>query len=188
MKKAEKLLRLGRLDAAIVEYQRIVDEVPNDWKTLNALADLDLRANQPARASSLFERIAQHLTAEGFDARAQAFYKRILKVTPDNERAIEAIRLVAKHLAVGMTTLVNVFNPSTMLLGGTMRPVLACCLEDVAAAVAAQIVPGIAPPVIRLTTFGEAESAAGAAAIAHHEAFDVLMVDVEASVPSRRSA
>ncbi len=91
LKKAEKLLRLGRLDAAIVEYQRIVDEVPNDWKTLNALADLYLRANQPARASSLFERIAQHLTAEGFDARAQAFYKRILKVTPDNERAIEAL-------------------------------------------------------------------------------------------------
>ena len=64
--------------------------MPNDWKTLNALADLYLRANQPARASSLFEGIAQHLTAEGFDARAQAFYKRILKVTPDNERAIEA--------------------------------------------------------------------------------------------------
>ena len=58
LKKAEKFLRLGRLDAAIVEYQRIVDEVPNDWKTLNALGDLYLRANQPPRAVSLFERIA----------------------------------------------------------------------------------------------------------------------------------
>ncbi len=91
LKKAEKLLRLGRLDAAIVEYQRIVDEVPNDWKTLNALGDLYLRANQTPRAVLLFERIAQHLTAEGFDARAQAFYKRILKVAPDNERALEAL-------------------------------------------------------------------------------------------------
>ena len=91
LKKAEKLLRLGRLDAAIVEYQRIVDEVPNDWKTLNALGDLYLRANQTPRAVSLFERIAQHLAAEGFDARAQAFYKRILKVAPDNQRALEAL-------------------------------------------------------------------------------------------------
>jgi len=49
LKKAEKLLRLGRLDAAIVEYQHIVDEVPNDWKTLNALGDLYLRANQTPR-------------------------------------------------------------------------------------------------------------------------------------------
>ena len=91
LKKAEKLLRLGRLDAAIVEYQHIVDEVPNDWKTLNALGDLYLRANQTPRAVSLFERIAQHLAAEGFDARAQAFYKRILKVAPESERALEAL-------------------------------------------------------------------------------------------------
>ena len=91
LKKAEKFLRLGRLDAAIAEYQRVVDEIPNDWKTLNALGDLYLRANQPARATSLFARIADHLAAEGFDARAQAFYKRILKVTPDDERALEAL-------------------------------------------------------------------------------------------------
>ena len=91
LKKAEKFLRLGRLDGAIAEYQHIVDEVPNDWKTLNALGDLYLRANQPARAAALFARIADHLAAEGFDARAQAFYKRILKVTPDDERALEAL-------------------------------------------------------------------------------------------------
>jgi tetratricopeptide (TPR) repeat protein len=91
LKKAEKFLRLGRLDGAIAEYQRIVDEVPNDWKTLNALGDLYLRANQPARAAALFARIADHLAAEGFDARAQAFYKRILKVTPDDERALDAL-------------------------------------------------------------------------------------------------
>lgn len=91
LKKAEKFLRLGRLDAAIAEYQRIVDEVPNDWKTLNALGDLYLRANQPARATALFARIADHLATEGFDARAQAFYKRILKVTPDDEPALDAL-------------------------------------------------------------------------------------------------
>jgi tetratricopeptide (TPR) repeat protein len=95
LKKAERFLHLGRLDQAIAEYQRIVDEIPSDWKTLNALADLYLRADQPERATSLFARIADHLAAEGFDARAQAFYKRILKVTPDDERALEALAGVA---------------------------------------------------------------------------------------------
>jgi tetratricopeptide (TPR) repeat protein len=95
LKRAERFLRLGRLDAAITEYQRVVDEVPNDWKTLNALADLCLRANQPARATSLLARIADHLAADGFDSRAQAFYKRILKVTPSDERALEALAAFA---------------------------------------------------------------------------------------------
>jgi tetratricopeptide (TPR) repeat protein len=95
LKKAETFLHLGRLDQAIAEYQRVVDEIPNDWKTLNALADLYLRADQPERATSLFARIADHLAVEGFDARAQAFYKRILKVTPDDERALEALAGVA---------------------------------------------------------------------------------------------
>jgi tetratricopeptide (TPR) repeat protein len=95
LKKAEEFLHLGRLDQAIAEYQRVVDEIPNDWKTLNALADLYLRADQPERATSLFARIADHLAVEGFDARAQAFYKRILKVTPDDERALEALAGVA---------------------------------------------------------------------------------------------
>ncbi len=91
LKKAEKFLRLGRLDAAIAEYQRVVDEVPSDWKTLNALADLYLRANQPGRATALFVRIADHLAGEGFSARAEAFYKRILKVEPHHERALDAL-------------------------------------------------------------------------------------------------
>jgi tetratricopeptide (TPR) repeat protein len=91
LKKAEKFLRLGRLDSAIAEYQRVVDEVPGDWKTLNALADLYLRANQPGRATALFVRIADHLAGEGFSARAEAFYKRILKVEPHHERTLDAL-------------------------------------------------------------------------------------------------
>jgi tetratricopeptide (TPR) repeat protein len=95
LRKAEKYLRLGRLDGAISEYQRVVDAVPHDWKTLNALADLYLRVNQPDRATALFARIAAHLSAEGFLSRAEAFYKRILKVSPDDEAALEALATLA---------------------------------------------------------------------------------------------
>ena len=48
LKKAEKLLRQGRLENAIAEYLRLVEDQPRDWNTANTLGDLYARANQPA--------------------------------------------------------------------------------------------------------------------------------------------
>src|SRR5919108_327076 len=50
LKKAEKLLRQGRLDAAIVEYQRVADDYPRDWNTANALGDCYYRAHEIDKA------------------------------------------------------------------------------------------------------------------------------------------
>jgi tetratricopeptide (TPR) repeat protein len=86
LKKAEKFLRQGRLDQAIAEYERVVDDQPRDWTTANALGDLYLRANKPDRAVVLYQRIADHLFTEGFYPKASALYKKILKIAPDNER------------------------------------------------------------------------------------------------------
>jgi tetratricopeptide (TPR) repeat protein len=85
LKKAEKLLRQGRLDAAILEYVRIVEEQPRDWNTANALGDLYARAGQPDRAAAQYSRIAEHFDREGFYPKAAALYKKLLKVNPDDE-------------------------------------------------------------------------------------------------------
>jgi tetratricopeptide (TPR) repeat protein len=87
LKNAEKFLRVGRLDAAIAEYARIVDDQPHDWATGNTLGDLYMRAKQPDRAVALYTRIADHLRTEGFYPKAAALYKKILKITPDDEAA-----------------------------------------------------------------------------------------------------
>jgi tetratricopeptide (TPR) repeat protein len=87
LKNAEKFLRVGRLDAAIAEYARIVDDQPHDWATGNTLGDLYMRAKQPDRAVALYTRIAGHLRTEGFYPKAAALYKKILKITPDDEAA-----------------------------------------------------------------------------------------------------
>ena len=85
LKKAEKLLRQGRLEPAIAEYVRVVDEFPRDWSTANTLGELYARAGQPPQAVGQYSRIAQHFVDEGFYPKAAALYKKILKLQPQDE-------------------------------------------------------------------------------------------------------
>ena len=88
LRRAEKLLRQGRLDAAIVEYARLVEEQPKDWTTVNLLGDLYVRAGQVDQAVAQYTRIAEHLAREGFVAKASGFYKKIVKIHPDDDAAL----------------------------------------------------------------------------------------------------
>jgi tetratricopeptide (TPR) repeat protein len=85
LKKAEKLLRQGRLEGAIAEYVRVVEDQPKDWNTANTLGDLYVRANQPDKAVAQYFRIADHFFREGFYPKAAALYKKILKIIPDHD-------------------------------------------------------------------------------------------------------
>ena len=85
LKKAEKLLRQGKLDPAIAEYVRIVEDQPRDWNTRNTLGDLYVRAGQTDKAVAQYMQIADHLMHEGFFPKAAALYKKILKLKPDDE-------------------------------------------------------------------------------------------------------
>lgn len=87
IRRAEKLLRQGRLDGAIAEYARLVAEYPRDWNAANALGDLYVRARQTDKAVAQYARIAEHLTREGFLPKAAALYKKIVKIAPDDEGA-----------------------------------------------------------------------------------------------------
>ena len=85
VKKAEKLLRQGKLDLAIAEYVRMVDEQPRDWNMRNTLGDLYVRAGALDQAVAQYLQIADHLFHEGFFPKAAALYKKILKIKPDEE-------------------------------------------------------------------------------------------------------
>jgi tetratricopeptide (TPR) repeat protein len=88
LKKAEKLLRQGKLDLAIAEYARMIEEQPRDWNTRNTLGDLYIRASKPDQACAQYMMIADHLMHEGFFPRAAAIYKKILKIKPDEETVL----------------------------------------------------------------------------------------------------
>ncbi len=85
LKKAEKLLRQGRLEPAIAEYVRVVEEFPRDWSTANTLGELYARDGQPQQAVGQYARIAQHFVDGGFYPKAAALYKKILKLEPQDE-------------------------------------------------------------------------------------------------------
>ena len=79
LRQAERLKGQGRLDLAIAEYVRLVEDQPRDWNTINALGDLYLRAGDTDRAVAQFVLIADHLFGEGFFPKAAAVYKKALK-------------------------------------------------------------------------------------------------------------
>jgi tetratricopeptide (TPR) repeat protein len=103
LRNAEKLLRQGKLEPAIAEYLRVVEDQPRDWNTANGLGDLYVRAAQPEKAVEQFLRIADSLNAEGFLPKAAALYKKVIKLKPDHERAL----LQAASLAAAQGTLAD---------------------------------------------------------------------------------
>jgi tetratricopeptide (TPR) repeat protein len=88
LRNAEKLLRQGKLDAAIAEYRKVIEDQPADWNTANTLGDLYFRGGQLDKAIVQYNDIAAHLANEGFFPKAVALYKKILKIKPDEERAM----------------------------------------------------------------------------------------------------
>jgi tetratricopeptide (TPR) repeat protein len=95
LKQAEKLLRQGKLDGAIAEYVRVVEDQPRDWNSINALGDLYVRAGDIDRAVAQFTRIADYLFAEGFLPKAAALYKKALKVKPEHEHTLLRLSEIA---------------------------------------------------------------------------------------------
>jgi tetratricopeptide (TPR) repeat protein len=88
LRSAEKLLQQGKLESAIAEYRRIVDEQPEDWTTANILGDLYVRAGHNDQAVEQFVRIANHLQRQGFLPKAAALYKKVLRIRPDDDHAM----------------------------------------------------------------------------------------------------
>ena len=89
-----------------------------------------------------------------------------------------AVQELETHLAVGMVNLCNIFNPSDIVLGGSLRPILALCLENLREAVKRGIVPGLQSPNINLSRISQYECAIGAAAICHHAQFDTTSLSL----------
>ncbi|HEY8132800.1 MAG TPA: tetratricopeptide repeat protein, partial [Thermoanaerobaculia bacterium] len=79
---AEKLVAKGKIEPAIKEYERLLDDNPSDVNTLNRIGDLWVRINRNDEAVKTFGRIADHYAKDGFFLKAIAIYKKINKLDP----------------------------------------------------------------------------------------------------------
>jgi pilus assembly protein FimV len=79
---AEKLVAKGKIEPAIKEYERLLEDNPNDVNTLNRIGDLWVRINRNDEAVKVFVKIADHYSKDGFFLKAIAIYKKINKLDP----------------------------------------------------------------------------------------------------------
>jgi tetratricopeptide (TPR) repeat protein len=87
LRQAGTLMRDGRVDEAIAAYRQVLDEQPDDWSTANLLGDAYAQAGRADLAIEQFTRAANRLADEGFLSRASALYRKILKLSPESDRA-----------------------------------------------------------------------------------------------------
>ncbi|HVN76274.1 MAG TPA: tetratricopeptide repeat protein [Thermoanaerobaculaceae bacterium] len=91
IQEAEKLAARGKLDAAIKEYKRAVDQVPSDTNALNRLGDLLVRVARIPEAIEVYQRIAEHFAQDGFFLKSIAIYKKVNRLDPRRTETYERL-------------------------------------------------------------------------------------------------
>ncbi|MDP1730842.1 MAG: ROK family protein [Devosia sp.] len=99
-------------------------------------------------------------------------------LTKQDPEARKAVDELSAHLAKGLINITNIFNPSEIVLGGAMLPILAEVCEAMKQPLRRGIIPGMTVPTLTVSRLGEFECAIGAAATAHHEEFDLSNLDL----------
>ncbi len=88
---AEKHVQRGRMEAAIKEYVKVVAETPTDHNTLNKIGDLWQRQNRLGEAVRYWLQAGDVLKNDGFNVRAIAMYKKVLRNDATRLDAIESL-------------------------------------------------------------------------------------------------
>ena len=63
---AEKSLQKGKVDAALKDYLKVLEETPNDINILNKAGDLNVRLGRNDESITYFLRIAEYYARDGF--------------------------------------------------------------------------------------------------------------------------
>ncbi len=84
MRNAERFLSQGKIRAAINEYQRVVENDPKDFSTLNILGDLYAKTLEKQQAVGCFTQVAEHYNTQGFSHKAIAVYNKISRIEPSS--------------------------------------------------------------------------------------------------------
>jgi tetratricopeptide (TPR) repeat protein len=79
---AEKLVKAGKYDKAIKEFQKLLADEPNDMRAKLKIAEIMARAKDIPNALKTYREVADQYAADNFHLKAIAVYKTILKLSP----------------------------------------------------------------------------------------------------------
>jgi pilus assembly protein FimV len=99
---AQRYAQKGQYDKALKEYQKHLQGDPEDTNTRLKVGDIFLKLNDPQSAIEAYSQVAQQFSRSGFDAKAVAIYKQVLKV--DAECLDARIKLGEHFQRMGLTT------------------------------------------------------------------------------------
>ena len=84
-KAAENYIKKNRIDKAILEYESWLKENPKDWNIIRTVGDLYARISRNDEAIKKYAQVAEHYRKDGFNVRAIATFKMVLRLDPQNE-------------------------------------------------------------------------------------------------------
>lgn len=98
LERARRSLEKNKLREAVAAYQAVLEEVPSHQESLQALADIYTRLNEPARAAHYYALQFDRLLETGDLAKASAIFSRFLRPSPQPaDRLMRYGALLQKH-------------------------------------------------------------------------------------------
>ncbi|HLO66165.1 MAG TPA: tetratricopeptide repeat protein, partial [Holophaga sp.] len=95
-KQAETYMTQGRVDRAIDEFLKLLEDKPDDWNLMNRVGDAYLQSGRIPEAIDMFKRAGIGYERGGFTAKASAVFKKAHRTAPDDldicERLAELYR------------------------------------------------------------------------------------------------
>jgi diguanylate cyclase (GGDEF)-like protein len=130
--KARRLLEKNKLREATVEYQAVLDEVPSNQESIQALADIYTRLGEPALAAQYYGTQFDRLVESGDASKATAIFTRFLRSFPQPpDRLMQYGQLLQKQNRTGEA--IEQFGAAAQLYQQQARDIEAlACYESIA--------------------------------------------------------
>jgi tetratricopeptide (TPR) repeat protein len=90
-KEADKLLTAGKVERAIDEFQKLVEDNPKDYNTLNQIGDLSIQIGRVKEGVEIHKRLGSAYERDGFHARAAAIFQKVVRNAPEDIDAAQRL-------------------------------------------------------------------------------------------------
>jgi tetratricopeptide (TPR) repeat protein len=102
LESAARHAQKGAFDKALADYRKVLQADPHDTQVRLRIGDLYAKKGDKAKSIEAYTQVASHLGEKGFEAKAVAIYKQILRIDPD--QAEIRVQLGELYQRLGLTS------------------------------------------------------------------------------------